>query len=60
MNAKTLRQTVRGPAGEIDRQWVDPSKLRGLSGWEPQVDLDDGLRRTIAWYREHPDCLAGA
>jgi CDP-glucose 4,6-dehydratase len=47
---------VRGSgtgAGEIDRQWVDATKLRVDAGWEPEVDLADGLRRTIAWYREH-------
>ncbi|HEX2128701.1 MAG TPA: NAD-dependent epimerase/dehydratase family protein [Solirubrobacterales bacterium] len=47
---------IRGtgnPEGEIDRQWVDPSKLRDVVGWEPAVDLEDGLRRTIEWYREH-------
>ncbi|HEX7289511.1 MAG TPA: GDP-mannose 4,6-dehydratase [Conexibacter sp.] len=52
---------VRGtgtPDGEIDRQWVDPAKLRALTGWEPRVDLDEGLRRTLAWYREHPQALA--
>ncbi len=41
------------PAGEIDRQWVDHSKLSGLTGWEPSVSLQDGLHRTIDWYREH-------
>ncbi len=47
---------VRGagnPAGEIDRQYVDPSKLRDTVGWEPSVPLEDGLARTIEWYREH-------
>jgi CDP-glucose 4,6-dehydratase len=42
------------PSGEIDRQWVDYSKLRELTGWEPAVDLEEGLRRTLAWHREHP------
>jgi CDP-glucose 4,6-dehydratase len=41
------------PSGEIDRQWVDFSKLRGLTGWEPRVSLEEGLRRTIAWERAH-------
>ena len=48
---------VRGsgtPAGEISRQWVDGAKLRDLTGWAPRVALKEGLRRTIAWYREHP------
>jgi CDP-glucose 4,6-dehydratase len=41
------------PAGEIDRQWVDHSKLTKLTGWTPAVALEDGLRRTLAWYGEH-------
>jgi CDP-glucose 4,6-dehydratase len=47
---------VRGSdtgAGEIGRQWVDATKLYAATGWEPAVDLEEGLRRTITWYREH-------
>jgi CDP-glucose 4,6-dehydratase len=54
---------VRGagtPAGEIDRQFVDASRLRELTGWVPRTDLDEGLRRTVAWYRAHPQALASA
>ena len=43
------------PSGEIDRQYVDRSKLQQLTGWEPKVDLEEGLRRTLEWYREHPE-----
>jgi CDP-glucose 4,6-dehydratase len=42
------------PDGEIDRQLVDSTKLRELTGWRPEVGLADGLRRTLDWYREHP------
>jgi len=42
------------PAGEIDRQYVDSAKLRDLTGWQPQVELRDGLERTLEWYRQHP------
>jgi CDP-glucose 4,6-dehydratase len=41
----------------IDRQWVDYSKLRSLTGWDPQVNLEEGLRRTLHWYRAHPEWL---
>ena len=54
--APASRPTSAGsgtPGGEIDRQWVDATKLRAATGWEPKVALKDGLRRTIAWYREH-------
>ncbi len=52
-----LEPDVRGegtPRGEVDRQWVDFTKLHGLTGWAPEVTLEDGLRRTIDWYRDHP------
>jgi CDP-glucose 4,6-dehydratase len=48
---------IRGegvPHGEIDRQWLDSRRLRELTGWRPEVGLEEGLRRTIEWYREHP------
>jgi CDP-glucose 4,6-dehydratase len=51
---------IRGqgtPHGEIDRQWVDSAKLSALTGWRAQVGLEEGLRRTIDWYREHPRAL---
>jgi len=43
------------PDGEIDRQFVDSTKLRELTGWSPKVELSDGLRQTLDWYREHPE-----
>jgi CDP-glucose 4,6-dehydratase len=51
---------IRGqgvPPGEIDRQFVDPGKLRELTGWEPVVGLEEGLSRTIEWYRAHSEVL---
>ena len=54
---------IRGsgnPEGEIDRQYVDPTRLRETCGWEPAVDLEQGLQRTIDWYAEHPDVRPSA
>ena len=48
------------PDGEIDRQFVDSGKLRGLTGWRPRVGLEQGLRRTLEWYREHPEARPDA
>jgi dTDP-glucose 4,6-dehydratase len=30
----------------------DISRARALLGWEPQVDIDEGLRLTIDWFRQ--------
>jgi CDP-glucose 4,6-dehydratase len=56
LSGTEVEPEIRGqgtPRAEIDRQWVDSSKLRELTGWEPLVGLEEGLRRTIEWYRAH-------
>ncbi len=45
----------RPEASEVDRLQADASLARRLLGWKPEVDLDAGLRETIAWVRENGD-----
>lgn len=35
---------------DIKESWADISKARNLLGWAPQVSVEEGLRRTVAWY----------
>ncbi len=37
------------------RRRPDITKARVELGYDPQIQLDDGLRRTLVWYREHQD-----
>jgi len=37
------------PTGVATRA-LDISRARELLGWEPKVNLEEGLRRTISWY----------
>jgi CDP-glucose 4,6-dehydratase len=48
-------QGTGNPSGEIDRQFLDSTKIRERIGWEPQIDLREGLKRTLEWYAAHPD-----
>jgi NAD dependent epimerase/dehydratase len=50
-NVSILADDVRlRPSGsEVQRLCCDSTKLRTLTGWSPQVPLDEGLRRTLAW-----------
>lgn len=32
---------------------ADIRKARGLLGWEPRIDLPEGLRKTVAWHRDN-------
>ena len=37
---------------DIQTRVPDTSKAERILGWRPQVDIDEGLQRTIAWLRE--------
>lgn len=37
---------------DVDLRIPDIEKARRLLGFDPQIDLVDGLERTIAWYRD--------
>jgi nucleoside-diphosphate-sugar epimerase len=40
---------------DVELRIPNVDKVRDLLGFEPQVELDEGLARTIAWFRErHP------
>jgi UDP-glucose 4-epimerase len=44
---------------DVEMRIPNVDKARNLLGWEAEVDLDDGLARTIAWYRErNPEAVA--
>lgn len=48
-----LEPDVRSEAShEIQHQWLSAAKARRDLNWAPLFTLDEGLDRTIAWYRE--------
>ncbi len=51
MNSK-LEPEVRSEAtNEIRHQYLSAAKARERLNWQPQFTLDEGLRRTIDWYK---------
>ena len=48
-----LEPDIRAEApNEIPSQYLDPTRARVVLGWEPRFTLQDGLARTIDWYRQ--------
>jgi CDP-glucose 4,6-dehydratase len=48
-----LEPEIRNEAtNEIRHQYLSADKARRILQWSPLFDLEGGLRRTVAWYRE--------
>ena len=53
----TDESRLRPPGSEVERLLCDATRLRQLTGWEPKVSLEDGLRRTSDWVRDNLDAI---
>jgi dTDP-glucose 4,6-dehydratase len=51
----SLKTIVPDRPGHDRRYLLDSSKIRDELGWAPQVDFEDGLKATAAWYAERRD-----
>jgi CDP-glucose 4,6-dehydratase len=48
-----LEPEIRNEAtNEIRHQYLSAAKARRMLDWRPLFSLDEGLRRTIDWYKE--------
>jgi len=45
-------ERIRPEKSEVQRLFGSNEKIRSLTGWTPEYDLDKGLRETIAWFSE--------
>jgi len=45
-------QRIRPEKSEVFRLWCDNTKIEKLTGFKPQVDIREGLQRTIDWINQ--------
>lgn len=55
-HAGSTSKEMHGPAkkGEQARSAIDSTKLRQEVSWEPRTNLDEGLGRTVEYFRQNP------
>lgn len=52
----TLKPDIRNePNNEIRNQYLSSEKARKVLSWSPLLSFDEGLARTITWYKEYFD-----
>jgi NAD dependent epimerase/dehydratase len=49
------KSRLRPQDSEVERLVADTTKAKDLLGWEPSVELDEGLQRTIDWLTRSVD-----
>ncbi|HEX6702934.1 MAG TPA: dTDP-glucose 4,6-dehydratase [Gaiellaceae bacterium] len=49
----SLREHVPERPGQVDRHIGSTEKIRRLCGWSARTSFEEGLARTVAWYREN-------
>ncbi len=53
MDSKARPVIQNAVQNEIRRQYLSSGKARRVLGWKSKITLEEGLDRTIAWYRTH-------
>lgn len=51
------QQRIRPKNSEVFRLWGDNTKIKSLTGFEPNYSIEEGLRETIEWFTK-PENLA--
>ena len=54
---ESLIQYVQDRPGHDRRYALDSSKIQRELGWSPLVSFEDGIRKTIQWYRSNSEWL---
>jgi nucleoside-diphosphate-sugar epimerase len=44
---------------DLRATWADITKAKELLGWQPMVSLEEGIRRTVDWFKENWHWLRG-
>ncbi len=44
-------QRIRPEKSEVFRLWCDNTKIKGLTGFQPEYSIKDGLEKTIEWFK---------
>ena len=53
LGKKAIRNYLPMQMGDVPATWADASLLEHLTGFRPQTDYRDGIRRFVDWFREY-------
>jgi UDP-glucuronate 4-epimerase len=48
-----IRNYMDMQPGDVPATWADAALLRSLTGYAPQTDVREGVKRFVTWYRDY-------
>jgi len=57
---RSLKSNVEERPGQVDRHIGSTEKAAALLGWRARTSFEEGLQRTVAWYRDNEAWWRGA
>jgi len=48
-----IRNYMDMQAGDVPATWADADLLKTLTGYKPQTDVREGVKKFVAWYKEY-------
>ncbi|MGM4982030.1 NAD-dependent epimerase [Rhizobium sp. SG570] len=53
LGKKAIRQMLPMQPGDVHNTYAVPDLLVALTGFKPQIEVDEGVRRFVEWYQEN-------
>ena len=50
---KREKERIRPKKSEVERLICDSTKAKRLFGWNPKIGIDEGIGKTIDWFKKH-------
>ena len=57
LGKKANIQYLEPNKADMKETWADITKAEEILGWKPEIDIDEGLKRTVEWYLENKSWL---
>lgn len=57
LGKKARRKKLAFPKADMKATWADISKAKRILGWKPAISFQEGIGRTVDWYRQNIDWL---
>lgn len=52
LGRKAQKNMLPMQPGDVKATWADTADLEAATGWKPDIGIEEGVRRFVAWYRE--------